>query len=125
MLPPPLAGACTESFSRSSQLTTQIQLKELFAEFNPTSAHVALRPIPIAMIKRLAARGEKRKGRGFGFVSFADAATQQKALQAMNGKTIGDRELAVKVAIDSAKHLEKAEAADSDASSKQETAAVA
>ena len=63
------------------------------------------------MIKRLAARGEKRKGRGFGFVSFEDATTQQKALEAMNGKVVDDRELAVKVAIDSVRHLDKVESA--------------
>lgn len=59
------------------------------------------------MIRRLAERGEARLGRGFGFVTFADQATQTKALEAMNGKPFGSKELAVKVAIDSVAEKEK------------------
>lgn len=61
------------------------------------------------MIRRLAEKGEQRLGRGFGFVTFADQAAQTKALNAMNGHTIGERELAVKVAIDSAAEKEKSQ----------------
>lgn len=53
------------------------------------------------MIKKLQARGEPRKGRGFGFVTLASEEMQQKAVQEMNGKEIEGREIAVKVAIDS------------------------
>lgn len=74
---------------------------ELFAEYEPTSAKLALRPIPRFMIKKLQERNEPRKGRGFAFVSFASEEAQQKAISGMNGKDIEGRELAVKVAIDS------------------------
>lgn len=53
------------------------------------------------MIKKLQARGEARKGRGFGFVTLASEEQQQKAVSEMNGKEIEGREIAVKVAIDS------------------------
>ena len=53
------------------------------------------------MIKKLQARGEPRKGRGFGFVTLASEELQQKAVAEMNGKEIEGREIAVKVAIDS------------------------
>lgn len=53
------------------------------------------------MIKKLQARGEARKGRGFGFVTLASEELQQKAVGEMNGKEIEGREIAVKVAIDS------------------------
>ena len=53
------------------------------------------------MIKKLQARGEPRKGRGFGFVTLASEELQQQAVAEMNGKEIEGREIAVKVAIDS------------------------
>lgn len=53
------------------------------------------------MVKKLQARGEPRKGRGFGFVSLGSEELQQKAVSEMNGKEIDGREIAVKVAIDS------------------------
>jgi RNA recognition motif-containing protein len=53
------------------------------------------------MIKKLQARGEPRKGRGFGFVTLASEELQQKAVAEMNGREIEGREIAVKVAIDS------------------------
>ena len=53
------------------------------------------------MVRKLQARGEARKGRGFAFVTLASEEQQQKAIQAMNGKEVEGRELAVKVAIDS------------------------
>lgn len=53
------------------------------------------------MIKKLQARGEARKGRGFGFVTLVSEEMQQKAVTEMNGKEIEGREIAVKVAIDS------------------------
>jgi len=77
------------------------QLKELFAPYNPTAAKIALRPIPRFMVKKLQARNEPRKGRGFGFVSLESEEMQQKAVTEMNGKEIDGREIAVKVAIDS------------------------
>ena len=53
------------------------------------------------MVKKLQARNEPRKGRGFGFVTLGSEELQQKAVSEMNGKEIEGREIAVKVAIDS------------------------
>lgn len=78
-----------------------LQLKEIFAEYTPVSAKVALRPIPRFMIKKLQARNERRKTRGFGFVNLATEELQAKAVSEMNGKEIDGRTIAVKVAIDS------------------------
>jgi len=77
------------------------KLKELFAAYEPVSAKIALRPIPRFMVKKLQARNEPRKGRGFGFVTLGSEDLQQKAVSEMNGKEIEGREIAVKVAIDS------------------------
>lgn len=77
------------------------QLKELFAAYEPVSSKIALRPIPHFMVKKLQARGEARKGRGFGFVTLGSEALQAKAVQEMHGKDVNGREIAVKVAIDS------------------------
>lgn len=82
-------------------LLTHSQLKELFAAYEPVSAKIALRPIPRFMVKKLQARNEPRKGRGFGFVTLASEEQQKKAVEEMNGKEIEGREIAVKVAIDS------------------------
>jgi len=77
------------------------KLKELFTSYEPQSAKIALRPIPRFMVKKLQARNEPRKGRGFGFVTLGSEALQQQAVSEMNGKEIEGREIAVKVAIDS------------------------
>lgn len=77
------------------------QLLEIFADYSPTSAKIALRPIPKFMVRKLLARNEPRKGRGFGFVTLSSEEMQQKACAEMNGKEIEGREIAVKVAIDS------------------------
>ncbi|EXJ80390.1 hypothetical protein A1O1_08534 [Capronia coronata CBS 617.96] len=92
------------------------KLKELFAAYEPVSAKIALRPIPRFMIKKLQARNEPRKGRGFGFVTLGSEELQKKAVEEMNGKQIEGREIAVKVAIDSPgkeDHDEAHEAAES------------
>ncbi|OAP56949.1 hypothetical protein AYL99_09061 [Fonsecaea erecta] len=88
------------------------KLKELFAAYQPSSAKIALRPIPRFMVKKLAARNEPRKGRGFGFVTLASEEMQKKAVEEMNGKQIEGREIAVKVAIDSPGKEEGAEGAE-------------
>ncbi|KAF2100741.1 RNA-binding domain-containing protein [Rhizodiscina lignyota] len=77
------------------------KLMEIFKDYSPASAKIALRPIPRFMVKKLQARNEPRKGRGFGFVTLASEEMQQKACDEMNGKEIEGREIAVKVAIDS------------------------
>lgn len=53
------------------------------------------------MIKKLQARNERRKTRGFGFVNLTSEELQSKAVEEMNGKEIDGRVIAVKVAIDS------------------------
>jgi len=55
------------------------------------------------MVRKLQARGEPRKGRGFGFVTLASEEMQKKAVEEMNGKIVDGREIAVKVAIDNPK----------------------
>ncbi|RMZ75829.1 hypothetical protein DV737_g5108, partial [Chaetothyriales sp. CBS 132003] len=91
---------------------TEEKLKDLFTDYQPTSAKIALRPIPRFMVKKLQARGEARKGRGFGFVTLASEELQQKAVAEMNGKEIEGREIAVKVAIDSPGKEDGAEVAE-------------
>ena len=89
----------------------------MFTDYSPSSAKIALRPIPRFMVKKLQARNEPRKGRGFGFVTLASEEFQQKAVNEMNGKEIEGREIAVKVAIDSPdKTDEDANAAEAEAS---------
>lgn len=103
-----------------------MQLIELFKAYEPSSAKIALRPIPRFMIKKLQARGEARKGRGFGFVTLATEELQQKAVSEMNGKEIEGREIAVKVAIDSPdKTDEEANAPEGEAAGKEAAAAEA
>lgn len=87
-----------------------LQLKELFTDYQPESAKIALRPIRAFMVRILAQRGEARKGRGFGFVTLASEEMQQKAIEEMNGKTVEGREIAVKIAIDNPKLEAEAEA---------------
>ncbi|KAH7375783.1 hypothetical protein B0T11DRAFT_13243 [Plectosphaerella cucumerina] len=101
---PPADGVASKTKVMVANLPydlTEEKLKELFAAYQPSSAKIALRPIPRFMIKKLQARGEPRKGRGFGFVTLASEELQQKAVSEMNGKEIEGREIAVKVAIDS------------------------
>jgi RNA recognition motif-containing protein len=92
------------------------KLLEIFKDYSPTQAKIALRPIPRFMVKKLQARGEPRKGRGFGFVTLGSEELQQKACNEMNGKEIEGREIAVKVAIDSpGKEDDHIDAAEGDA----------
>jgi len=78
-------------------------LKDLFSAYQPTSAYIVPRQIPRYIIKKLAERGEPRKGRGFGFVTFGDEGAQKKAVEEMNGREVEGRALSVKVAIDKPK----------------------
>ncbi len=82
-------------------------MKELFATYNPTSAYIVPRQIPRFVIRKLAERGEPRKGRGFGFVTFEDEVAQKKAVDEMNGREIESRAISVKVAIDKPPREEK------------------
>lgn len=51
------------------------------------------------MIKKLQARNERRKSRGYGFVTLASQEMQKKAVAEMNGKEIGGREIGVNIAV--------------------------
>ncbi|KAK4061205.1 uncharacterized protein Triagg1_10377 [Trichoderma aggressivum f. europaeum] len=104
---------------------TEEKLLELFKDYEPSSAKIALRPIPRFMIKKLQARGEARKGRGFGFVTLASEELQQKAVAEMNGKEIEGREIAVKVAIDSPDKTDEEANAPAAANGTEEVAAEA
>ena len=84
------------------------------------------------MIKKLQARNERRKGRGFGFVTLASEELQEKAVKEMNGKEVEGREIAVKVAIDSPgkeddaiETAEKTEEAPADAPAEENAAPAA
>jgi RNA recognition motif-containing protein len=79
---------------------TEESLKVLFSAYDPIEVKIALRPIPRFMVKKLQARREPRKGRGFGFVTFTNEKLQQKAIIEMDGKEIEGRLITVKVAID-------------------------
>jgi RNA recognition motif-containing protein len=52
------------------------------------------------MVRKLQARGEPRKGRGFGFVTLTSEEMQKKAVEEMNGHLVDGRQIAVKIAID-------------------------
>jgi RNA recognition motif-containing protein len=52
------------------------------------------------MIIKLRARNERRKSRGYGFVTLASEEIQKKAVAEMNGKEIEGREIAVNIAVD-------------------------
>ncbi|KAK6335821.1 hypothetical protein TWF730_003198 [Orbilia blumenaviensis] len=103
---------------------SEAALKDLFAAYNPESAKIALRPIPRFMVRKLQARGEPRKGRGFGFVTLPSEEMQKKAVDEMNGKVVEGREIAVKVAIDNPKD-EEGEASEEAPASDQTTTAAA
>ena len=60
---------------------------------------MALRPVPRFIIKKLKARGQPRKSRGYGFVTLASEEMQQKAIIEMDGKEVEGRPIAVKVAV--------------------------
>ena len=82
---------------------------ELFASYHPTSAYIVPRQIPPYVIRKLAERGEPRKGRGFGFVTLGDEAAQRKAVEEMNGYEVDGRSISVKVAIDKPKEGQEVE----------------
>jgi RNA recognition motif-containing protein len=54
--------------------------------------------------------GQPRKSKGYGFVDVGDESEQQKAIAALEGKEVGGRNIAVKVAVNTV-HDDDAEAA--------------
>jgi len=79
---------------------TEDKLKDYFKEYQPVAVKIALRPIPKFMAKKLAERGEARKGRGFAFVTLASEEMQQKAIHEKDQGEIDGRTVTVKVAVD-------------------------
>ncbi|TFL00570.1 hypothetical protein BDV98DRAFT_605218 [Pterulicium gracile] len=55
--------------------------------------------VETARVARMRWGRHPRKSRGFGFVQLTSEEEQKKAITALNGKTIGDREIVVKVAV--------------------------
>ncbi|RPB09586.1 RNA-binding domain-containing protein [Morchella conica CCBAS932] len=100
---PPENGVPSATKVMVANLPYELTQEELFADYDPESATIALRPIPRYMVRKLQLRGEPRKGRGFGFVTLASEEMQKKAVSEMNGRMVNDREIAVKVAIDNPK----------------------
>ncbi|GAO48066.1 hypothetical protein G7K_2254-t1 [Saitoella complicata NRRL Y-17804] len=81
---------------------TSTQLRALFTAHShtPLSASVPPRPVPSHIAKKIAERGESRRGRGFGFVVFEGNEGQGRAVEGMNGVEVEGRKIGVKVAID-------------------------
>ncbi|BFZ65337.1 hypothetical protein YB2330_006503 [Saitoella coloradoensis] len=81
---------------------TSTQLLALFTAHShpPLSASVPPRPVPSHIAKKIAERGESRRGRGFGFVVFEESEAQGRAVEGMNGVEVEGRKISVKVAID-------------------------
>lgn len=76
-------------------LLTDLQLKKVFEQWSPVKASVPLR---IYRGKKPIARPPA--SRGYGFITFEDEQRRDEAIQAMNGKTIGERTVNVKVAFE-------------------------
>lgn len=75
-------------------------LKDFFAAYEVTSAHVVRRKYGTA----------QGKSKGFGFVEFANEEVQLKALEESQGKEMNGRALHIKVAVNEQKKEEEAEA---------------
>jgi RNA recognition motif-containing protein len=58
--------------------------------------------------------GKPRKSKGYGFVDVGSEAEQKKAIEALQGKEVGGRQIAVKVAVDAQFAEEDKEVAEGD-----------
>ncbi|KAH6915252.1 hypothetical protein BKA70DRAFT_1258463 [Coprinopsis sp. MPI-PUGE-AT-0042] len=67
--------------------------------------------------------GQPRKSKGYGFVDVGSEENQQKAIAALDGKEIGGRPIAVKVAVNSPHEEAEGEAKPADAAATDATAA--
>lgn len=68
--------------------------------------------------------GQPRKSKGYGFVEVGSEEEQQKAIEALEGKDVGGRAIAVKVAVNTP-HEEEEEEAPADAAVTPEATIVA
>ena len=75
------------------------------AGINVLSARIVRRPY-----------GRPRRSKGYGFVDVGDEDEQKKAIEALEGKDVGGRTIAVKVAVNAQAREAKVEAATEDGS---------
>ncbi|PWN18719.1 hypothetical protein BCV69DRAFT_314286 [Microstroma glucosiphilum] len=102
--PPTGEASSTLLFAANLSFETEDeQLKEAFTS-------EGLQVVSATVVKR---KFGLKKSKGFGFVEFADKEEQTKALEKVNGKVVGGREISLKVAIQGSKE-------QADAESKQE-----
>lgn len=59
--------------------------------------------------------GRPRRSKGYGFVDVGDEAEQKKAIEALEGKEVGGRPIAVKIAVNAQNREDKEEAVADDA----------
>lgn len=59
--------------------------------------------------------GRPRRSKGYGFVDVGDEAEQKKAIEALEGKDVGGRPIAVKIAVNAQNREDKEEAVADDA----------
>lgn len=92
-----------------------VALAAMFTEagINVLSARIVRRPY-----------GRPRRSKGYGFVDVGDEAEQKKAIEALEGKEVGGRTIAVKVAVN-AQARDKVEEVAEDEEGTPEVAIVA
>jgi RNA recognition motif-containing protein len=78
-----------------------VALHELFTE-------AGIKVVSARIVRRR--WGQPRKSKGYGFVEVGDEAEQQKAMEALQGKEVGGRNIAVKIAVNTP-HEEEVEGA--------------
>jgi RNA recognition motif-containing protein len=64
--------------------------------------------------------GRPRRSKGYGFVDVGDEAEQKKAIEALEGKEVGGRPIAVKIAVNAQIREDKVEAVADDADDAEE-----
>jgi RNA recognition motif-containing protein len=69
--------------------------------------------------------GRPRRSKGYGFVDVGDEAEQKKAIEALEGKEVGGRPIAVKIAVNAQTREDKVEAVADDAEEEEGTSEVA
>jgi RNA recognition motif-containing protein len=69
--------------------------------------------------------GRPRRSKGYGFVDVGDEAEQKKAIEALEGKEVGGRPIAVKIAVNAQTREDNVEAVADDAEEEEGTSEVA